>query len=917
MTSRPVLCSTSLWLGVLLLGGLLLPSSGRAQSAPASETTPLAQALERLSADAQVSLVYESALVQGQTTRCPVEPAAPAATLNCLLDDTGLDFVQTSAGTYVVKPDVRRPPRTDTLRGVIWDRRENAPLRGVHVQLADGTTGTASDRDGHFQLPDLVAGRHTLVVSRLGYETKTVEATVRPGRPATRDTIALASTPVALAPVVVDASPSSVLDPSRRHDVVSPDQLTKTGPRGTPSVAHAAGTLMGITQTAPYADLHLQGGAAGDHEVRLDGVPVRNPTTAGRLLGAFSPLALDGLTAQKAGFGALRGDVLSGVVDLEHDLDRPDARHATLRVDPVSLNGRADGTVELGGTTVAAMGTARTSLWDVHRARSLTSLIDTWAVLDPTLTAAQLTADTSLADASFAGQRARPQSRFHDVHAAAEIEFAPGRRLDVSAYHGASRLGADLVVGTDGQVSNGQTGNFEGNRPITLPTSDRYEWTNTAAQVRYESTLSDRTTGALQASLSRYRAHSQYEVGELRGRPSSVRPRPRSPGSRADNAVTEVELDGTVDVSLPDRTRLSFSGRFTSFDTRVDLANAFVGPLQHETRRSRLTVAGEAEVGLGPSVTVEGGLRLTARPNAGGLFAEPRAALQYQPSASGLGDLALRVGGGLYRKFTTQFGLLRDGATAVVPSTQVWTPVPPDLEPPRTYHLASSLHWRPRSSWTVGAEGYVKWQPHLLAVDYPAAIDEPDLLSPSAVLSPSRGTAYGGGVHVSYEGAAGTSTLRYSYTQARRTFPGRFDGRRVPTPWTEPHHLSLETRVPLGDVLSADLRGTGIWGRSWGYRRSYYAYLRPEALDNDTNHRPEVDRPGDHVLPPLYRLDASLVAEHSWGDVSVTGRIGLLNVLGRANVADWGLRPGGDESVERWARTLPGRRSIVSLEIRY
>jgi len=915
MTSRSVPCNASLWLGLLLLGSACLPHSVRAQPTSTSEASSLARALEQLSADAQVSLVYESALVQGYGASCPVDATAPAATLDCLLDGTDLDFVQTSSGTYVIKPDVRRPPRTDTLQGVIRDRQSDAPLADVHVHLADGTTGTTSNAEGRFRLPGLAEGRHTLVVRRVGYQTKTMETTVRPGRPGRRDTIALAPTPVALDPVVVDASATSGLGPSRRHDTVSPDRLAETSPLGTPSVAQAAGTLMGITRTAPYATLHLQGGAAGDHEVRLDGVPVRNPTTAGRLLGAFSPLALDGLTARKAGFGALQGDVLSGVVELEHDLDRPDARHATLRVDPVSLNGRTHATVDLGGATATVMGTARTSLWDVHRARSLTSLIDTWAVLDPTLTAAQLSADTSLADASFADQRARPQSRFHDVHAAADVEFAPGRRLSVSAYRGTSRLGADLVTRA-GRSSPDYT--LEGTSPsaeMALPHSDRYEWTNTVAQARYESPLSARTTGSIQASLSRYRATSRFEVGELEGLPSSERPAPAVPGSRADNAVTEVGLDGTLDVSLRDRTRLSVSGGFTSFGVQATLSNAFIGVLRHDIRRSRLTAAGEADVGIGPGVTVEGGLRLTARPNAGGLFAEPRAALRVQPAASGLGDLALRVGGGLYRQFTTQFGLLRDGTTAVVPSTQMWTPLPPNLEPPRTYHLSSTLHWRPHSSWTVGAEGYLKWQPHLLAVDYPAIRDGTGPLSLSAVLSPSRGRAYGGGVHVSYEGAIATSTLRYSYTRARRTFPGRFDGRRVPAPWTEPHHLSLNTRVPLGDVLSVDLRGTGIWGRSWGYRRSYYAYLPSGAVPR--TRRPDFDRPGDHVLPPLYRLDASLVAEHSWGDVSVTGRIGLLNALGRENTADWGLRPDGPQSTARWARTLPGRRSIVSLELRY
>jgi hypothetical protein len=896
--------------GLLFVWGVSAGSPAHAQSSPS--TRPLAQALKQLSATAGVSLVYEAALVEGHSATCAVEDAAPEAALRCLLDDTALDFVRTSAGTYVVKAAVRRPPQTGSVRGVVWAPQRDAPLSRVHVTTADTAKGTVSGEDGRFRLEGLVAGTHSLVLRRVGYETRMVEVTVRPGA-ARRDTIALRPASVALAPVVVDAPEAAALAPSRAPASVSADALTSTGPLGTPGVAHAAGRLLGVTTTAPYADLHIQGGARGDHEVRLDGVPVRNPTTAGRLLGAFSPLALDGLTARKAGFGALRGDVLSGVVDLEHDLDRPGTQHVTVRIDPVGVNGRAEGRVDLGGASVRLMGAARAGLWNVHRARSLRSLIETWSVLDPVLTAAQLSADTTLAGGTFEGRRARPQSQFADLHAAAEVSFAPTHRLYVSTYHGRSRLGVDLAGGIEGQAPTGLPQNADGGDTITLPSSDHYAWTNTLAQARYETTLSGRTTASVQAFLSRYRATSRYEVGTLRGYPSSREALEAPQGSRAANAVSEVGLEGSVDVSLAGRSALRASAGLTSLGTRVDLANPFVGTVRHSTRRSRLTAAGEAEVGLGRAVTLEGGLRLTARPSAGGLYAEPRAALRYHRPDTGAGDLALRVGGGLYRQFTAQYALARDGATSVVPSTTAWTPVPEPLAPPRTYHLSTTGTWQPAPAWSLGLEGYWKEQPHLLAVDYPALVDGTGAAAPAEVLSPSRGRAYGGGIQVTYEGDAATGTLRYAYTRARRTVPGRFDGRRVPAPWSEPHRLTLDARVPLGEVLAVDLQGTGIWGRSWGYRRSYYAYLPTDGRGDV----PALDRPSEHALPPLYRLDASLVAEHTWSDVSVTGRIGLLNVLGRANIADWGLRPQDDGTLTRWPRPLPGRRSVVSLEIRY
>jgi hypothetical protein len=353
-----------------------------------------------------------------------------------------------------------------------------------------------------------------------------------------------------------------------------------------------------------------------------------------------------------------------------------------------------------------------------------------------------------------------------------------------------------------------------------------------------------------------------------------------------------------MNVQLSERDRLTLQGGVTSLGSRFSLANAFVGRVGTTARSTRLTAAGQVELGLGRFTTLESGLRLTALPTRGALFAEPRAALHYHRPQTALGEVAARIGGGLYRQYTTQFEVSRDGATAVVPTAQVWMPVPTRAQPPKAYHLTSSLTWGPHPAWSVGVEGYGKWKPHLLAVDYPALQSEAPVhvAPPSAILSASQGHAYGGGLRLAYEGAWGRSTLRYAYSRSRRTFPGRFGGRMISTPWNEPHRVTLDTRLPLNDVLPVPCRST------------------------DSPHvgsTPDLSHPEQHRLPPLYRLDASLVASHSWGDVDITGRIGLVNALGRTNVADWGLRPTGHGGVTRRARTLPGRRSVLSLQVRY
>ncbi len=893
------------------------------------QDAPLGQALEQAAAAAGISLVYDAALVEGRRASCVTRDAAPDALLHCLLAGHPIDYIQTSEGTYVLRPPVRRSAQRGQLAGTVQSTEDGRPLSNAHVQLpdAESAAGTVTDSTGRFRLTGLLPGPQTIVVTHLGYNRHEATVYVPPNGTARHDAT-LAPSPIVADSLVIDADRYAPPIAGAGADRVANGELRWERAAATPDVLGTARSLLGVSTTPPYADLHIQGSPTGGHTLRLDGVPIRNPASTGRLLGAFSPLAIEDLTARKAGFGALHGNALSGTLELTHDLTGRGAQVGAVRVDPRSLDARMQGTTTLGETPVVAMAAARVSVWDVYQDVALTDLIDRWSTLDPLLAAAQLSPDTSLVGGSL-GARTQPNAGFYDIHAAARADFGPARRLYVSGYRGGSNLGADLVLGqrVGAQLSDGDPPSQSvDTSTISLPTRDQYTWTNTAVQARYETPVANRALGTVQAAVSHYQSTTQSEIGEVQppsrpyAGPSMAAVRQAAYGQEGANEVWEVDLEGRLEGSMTESWDVVWSGGLVYQQSHFRVGNAFAPPLQHRARTGRPWTAVETTVELGDYAAVEGGLRLTGLPDQGAVYAEPRGAFRYRRATEAAGTVGLSVRGGLYRQFTAQFALSRDGAAAVVPTTRIWWPIADDLTPPRTYHLAADLSWRPAAAWSVELEGYRKWQPRLLAVNYPALRTQPTASTasptPSRILDASRGYAYGGGLRVEYESSVFTGAARYAYSRARRTFPGRFDGRLTPVPWTEPHRLTLNADIPIGAGLAVEARAEGVWGRRWGYRRAYYAYLTPSDLGGAWD-RLQLDQPGTHTLPPRYRLDLGLSVQHSLAGVGVKGRLGVANVLNRQNVADWALQPQPDGTVSRWTRTLPGRRVTLSIRIRY
>jgi hypothetical protein len=896
-----------------LAAGLRRPAcaqqSGTKQFTMVLRDVPLKHALEKLVAATEISLAYDSDLARDVRVFCSATSAAPERILRCILNDTDLDFYQTSAGTYVLTASPRQEPRYGRLAGVVVDQATGEPLPHANVLLADAGVGTAANEAGLFAFSSLVSGSHRVVATYVGYETTVDSVRVAPGD-SVRQRIALRARPVQAAPVVVNGLQQRLPSQGLGRGELTAEELRASGSVGTPDVARGASSLLGVSLQEPLAGLHIQGGAGGEHQLRLDGMPIRNPVTLGRLLGAFSPLAIERLTAHKAGFGVEHGSRLSGVIAAEHALAPSGDRNLTVQADPLSANGAAQGRWKLpGGRSASAMIAARKSMWGMYSAPVLSRLFRRWHVVDPLLAPGVSGSDGTSSSPAVTQHRADVE--FSDVHGAARFRFSPFHTVYASFYRGHNMVNSRAEMPPVTTAAQ---------RPDSLRpmTRDRYHWTNWSGQVRYEWMLGARMMGSLRLHGSRQSLGHGYRMLDLDA--ASATNHSYEVDSPYDgNKINEVGLKATLDYSVTSRHHLRGALNIKHIGSQALINNDFFRPLAYESASWQLAGYVRDEFSLGLRTTVTAGTRLTYVADRRTLYAEPRLAVRYDGTHARLGSYAFRLAGGLYRQFTNRLDVGSTGPTAIVPSLRFWLPVDHSLAPPRAFHLAAGALWKPIGRWKLNLELYYKHQPRLLAVDYPALLTTrngpPRPMAQTRFVTPTEGRAFGGGFRFRRTGKRIEGELSYSFSNVRRRFPGRFDDRLTPPPWSQPHRLSLKGRFKLTSALTARLRWRGVWGRSWGFRRAYYDYLAPQSAPGD--YAPfDLSAPASHTLPPLYRLDAGLTYALAWSGFSLEARLDLLNVLDRRNAFDWSLRPTGD-GYEKIARTMPGRRPSLSLRIGY
>lgn len=153
-----------------------------------------------------------------------------------------------------------------TITGKVKDAQSGAYLIGATVKVEGTTTGTATDMDGAFSFK-APAGDHVIVISYVGYETKTMDVTVDDGKETDLGKIELEPSAIGLAGINIIADRAREREtPVAISNIDKKEIEDRLGSRDLPLVLNATPSV--------YAT--PQGGGAGDARINVRGFNQQN-----------------------------------------------------------------------------------------------------------------------------------------------------------------------------------------------------------------------------------------------------------------------------------------------------------------------------------------------------------------------------------------------------------------------------------------------------------------------------------------------------------------------------------------------------------------------------------------------------------------------------------------------------------------
>ena len=843
-----------------------------------------------------VPISWDPLVVSGKRVFCVIENARTEALLNCILRGTGLDYVIRSNGLYVVGLATEGPPLFGNLRGIILDYDTEQPIPNATIYLAEADRGVVANYEGMFIFPRLLPGSYSVRVQHIGYRTRQTKIDIDAGEDASTEIILESESIVITTPLVIDGRiPSSSMLGAAS---ATQEDVTQNLSAGTSGLLQSLDAMPGVRVNDTTADIHIQGGEAGEHQFRLDGTPVFLPLNVASFIGPFSPFALGKITVHKAGFSARLGSQISGIISAEHDLRIPygsagkkQGKQFTFQVDPLSTNGRYSGFWDMSsGKHVTLLGSARLGTWSLLAPPALSRLMDEWNTVDTFLLSAFAEQNTPFANLPSTGN---PAIQFADIHAASKVRFGALKTWNTSAYWGRSSLGnslANIDLLADPSSLTNQLSGFK----------DLYSWQTGMAQTRLDVVQSAHALTSIGLKSSFYKLSHDFEVPD------------QLSGETAEddgNRVFELTLDGSMDYFADSGMELDIGAEATVTGSKFTVAGTQQFPLTHASTGWRAAAFVENKIHVGLNTVIEAGLRTTWLDARQSLYAEPRLAARMDWLKTPLGNVSLFLATGLYRQFVSQYDVSSRSPRTFVSSTRFWMGNDATVKPPKAAHFTAELLVTPNKNWTTSAESFYKHQYHILSIDYSAS--NPQIVSSldqNEFLKSSNGYSYGFSGSVQRLLNPGNIKVRFDHTISRRKINDLFGNRTLSVPWSEPFRLELATDLVPAKGVVLLMRWRGSWGRTWGYRKAYYDFLSAYLNDVDslleelrangvsgdainrikrqiTNY--DLTAPDSHTLPPIYQLDLSGSYSMRLGKYTLQLRADIINVLNRDNTAEW------------------------------
>lgn len=246
-------------------------------------------------------------------------------------DRSKLLFLTLLALTFAGNPIAYGQKTSQTVRGRITDEVTQSPLVGVSIRLEGvdaRSLGSTTNENGNYRIEQVPVGRQTLVISYIGYETRTIPNIVITAGKEVVLNIGLQESVSQLSEITVTADPHSDKTATNNDLAMvsarsfnTDDTKRYAGALGDPSrmAANFAGVVGGNDSRN---DIVVRGNSPMGMLWQLEGLNIPNPNHFGALVSTGGPVSmlnnnnLDKSDFMTSAFTAQYGNATAGVFDL-------------------------------------------------------------------------------------------------------------------------------------------------------------------------------------------------------------------------------------------------------------------------------------------------------------------------------------------------------------------------------------------------------------------------------------------------------------------------------------------------------------------------------------------------------------------------------------------------------------------------
>jgi len=207
-----------------------------------------------------------------------------------------------------------------TIKGFVYDKATGETLIGAIVYLKNNKLGCTTNNNGYFIIPNVPAGKDTLIVSYMGYDpdkkeivmdetwSKTLKIFLTPSAYRINEIIVTGDSGT-VAQQVFD-KPISMLTMTTKEVNAIPRMIE-------PDLLRTLQSMPGITGLSDFSSaIYVRGGTPDQNLYLIDGAEIYNPEHGFGIFSTFNTNAIKKVDVSKGGFGAEFGDRLSSVIDV-------------------------------------------------------------------------------------------------------------------------------------------------------------------------------------------------------------------------------------------------------------------------------------------------------------------------------------------------------------------------------------------------------------------------------------------------------------------------------------------------------------------------------------------------------------------------------------------------------------------------